>query len=450
MKLHTKVNLFSTLLTFIILVASFTGIYFLYEKLAYETEYAQLQDRADELLVAVSHLETTEGIETVFRAYIPSNGLLRVVNNNNNSLITMQATSTVEKIPVILNSPDGYTISHWQGIPVIAMQIPIIWPNNEVAAAQLVQPLPDVANNMELLRWILIVITLMAFIPIYFSSSVLAKLILTPIQRLTSTMQKNISNGSYEQIDIKKQSKDEIAQMTDTYNALMVHLENNYAKQQQFVGNASHELKTPLTVIESYAKLLERRGFENVQVAQEAVHAITKETATMKALIEQMLQLSKANEKLKMDWAEVNILHLLTHIATQMKQAYGTTIIILGNGATIISDEEKLKQLLFIFLDNARKYSDDDICVHVTTTTTVQISIQDKGIGIPKDDLPHLFDRFYRVGEDRNRKTGGTGLGLAIAKQLTESLSAHIDIESAEGVGTTILLTLPKEGGVHD
>ena len=226
----------------------------------------------------------------------------------------------------------------------------------------------------------------------------------------------------------------------------MQQLENNYTKQQQFVGNASHELKTPLTVIESYAKLLERRGFSNEALNKEALEAIIKETSNMKQMMEQMLELAKVNEQPKMEWATIPIKPLLEEIAQRMKQAYGTHLNITGDNLSIVSDEAKLKQLLFIFLDNARKYSEQPIDVEIVNGAVVQIRITDYGIGIPQEDLPHLFDRFYRVDKARNRQTGGTGLGLPIAKQLAQLLAIHIDMTSSVGVGTTVTLSFIERG----
>lgn len=446
MKLNTEVNILSTLLTLIILISSYTGIYFLFKNLAYNTEYAQLQNRADELVVASSDVDSTADIEPLFRAYIPPNGMLRVVNEQGETLLHTEATASPEKIAYKIKPDKDFTISMWNDTPVIAMKYPLIWPDHSVVTIELVQPLPDIAKNMELLKWILIIIALAAMIPIYLASVVLVRLIVRPIQQLTMTMQKNIETSSYEKITVQNSNRDEIAEMTQTYNKLMQQLENNYTKQQQFVGNASHELKTPLTVIESYAKLLERRGFSNESINKEAIEAILKETRNMKQMMEQMLELAKASEQPKMEWTTVAIKPLLEEIAQRMKQAYGTHVSITGDNLSILSDELKLKQLLFIFLDNAKKYSEQPIDVEIVNGDVVQIRITDYGVGIPKDDLPHLFDRFYRVDKARNRQTGGTGLGLSIAKQLAQLLAIKIDMTSSVGVGTTVTLSFTKRG----
>lgn len=443
MKLKTKMNLFFTFLTVVILVSSFTSIYFLFKKLTVDTEYARLQQNADELLVAVSHLESTADIDLIFRAYIPANGLVHVKDERGNTLIQIQAASNPEKMEINEEIHQPYTLTTWNDEPILLMEMPIIWPTHEVVTAQFAQPLSDIARNMELLKWVLVLITVVSIIPIYLASSVLARIIVKPIGKLTETMQKNIENASFEKIQVK--GKDEIASMGATYNELMNKIEETIEKQQQFIGNASHELKTPLTVIESYAKLLQRRGTENEKITKESINAIVNETANMKNLIEQMLQLAQTTENVKMNWQTVSLNKLLKSIQQQMRKVYNREVIIKGDEVTFITDEDKLKQLLFIFLDNARKYSDEAIEVRVTLKDNVRIDILDKGIGIPKEEIPYLFDRFYRVNKDRNRKTGGTGLGLSIAAQLAHLLKAEIKVTSTLGVGTTVTVIFPFE-----
>lgn len=446
MKLQFKINFLSTLLTLIIFICSFTGIYYFYQYLAYNTEFEQLQAQGDEMLVAISELEDTKNIEAVLRSYLPPNGLIHVVDESNKTLIRLQGTTHTNKIEYSLNDQERYTISSWDDMQVMALTYPIIWPTHEVVHVQFVQPLTELDDHLALLRWILILMTLLAIIPIYLASQAIVRITATPIEKLTNTMQRNTIEARYDKHEIDQKNKDEIALMTETYNSLMEKLEDSYTKQQQFVGNASHELKTPLTVIESYAKLLQRRGFENAHVNEEALTAITSQTTHMKSMMEQMLQLARANENIQMKWAPVAVMPVVEQIAKSIQQAYGREVRIHGDDAHLISDRDKLTQLLFILLDNARKYSDEPIEVTVTNGDFVTIAISDSGIGIPEKDVPHIFDRFYRVAKDRSRETGGTGLGLSIAKSFAAALRGEISVESTPGVGSTFTVTLPKEG----
>ena len=450
MKLQTKINLLSMFLTLFLFCLSFIGIYYLYKYLAYDTEYERLKGYGDEVLATISELDSTNNIDTLLRSHIPHNGMIHITDSNDHPFLRLQATSTAEKINYKINRKNRYTVSKWVEVPVMAIRYPMIWPYKQIVNVHFVQPLDEVSDNMKILKWILILITLLAIIPIYLASQLLVRIIAIPIQKLTGTMQRNISQSKYEKLETPANKKDEIAEMTYTYNSLMDKLEDSYVKQQQFVGNASHELKTPLTIIESYAKLLQRRGFENEEVNQEALEAITTQTAQMKAMMEQMLELAKASETLQMKWETISTKELLSDILTSYRQAYKRDINLHGEEFWLTTDVSKLKQILFILLDNARKYSESKIDIFIKNGENVTITVQDYGVGIAEADLPQLFDRFYRVDKDRNRQSGGTGLGLAIAKDLIELLHGTITVRSEVGIGTAFTVTLPKEETLYE
>ena len=448
MKLKTKINIVSIVLTMVILISSFTGIYFLYEHFAITTEAEQLQARAMELTTAISALDQTEGIDAVFRAYIPTDGAIIVRDANDKTLIRLQTTA--EQIELNTQHHELYTEKTINGIPYIALTTPLIWPDHQIVEAKFIQPLPTITENLNRLFIILLLMALLALIPIFLASQLLIRLIVKPVAKLTTTMEKNIQQSSFEQLPINKRSNDEIMNMTVTYNTLMAQLEELHDKQQQFIGNASHELKTPLTVIESYAKLLNRRGTDNKAVTEEALKAIINESANMKDLIEQMLALAKSTEATKINYQQIELSTFLQAIAMNVKTAYHRDIHVEAPNLQFVTDEFTLKQLLFIFIDNARKYSDDVVELQASVDEHLHIKIRDYGIGIPAEDLPHIFNRFYRVAKDRNRKTGGVGIGLSIANELAKKLQASIQVESEVGLGTTIHITLPLHGGINN
>ena len=429
MKLKTKIHLLTTILMLVILVSTNSGIYFLYEKLAYNTEYKQLQSRGDELSTALSQLEAQTTIKQVIRAYMPTNGAVYVYGSEDNVKMEIQASSQM---------PDT---------KYITFKIPAIWPDGSVVQIKFVQPIEEVERTLSLLKIILVLVTLLATIPIIFASLALSRLILQPLERLSTTMKKSADTGKYEKIELTDKGKDELTEISRTFNSMMEKLEQHYQKQQQFVSNASHELKTPITVIESYAKLLLRRGFKNEAIAKESLQAIANESTRMHEMVLQLLELAKNKEQLDIQWRQIKLGPLLDNTMTQMRQAFHRSFIVNDTiPSHVYSDEKMLKQLLFILLDNARKYSEGDIRIHAYENQQhVFITIQDFGEGIPKEHIPHLFERFYRVGEDRNRKTGGTGLGLAIAKELANQLFITITVKSTVGEGSSFTLCIPKE-----
>ena len=291
--------------------------------------------------------------------------------------------------------------------------------------------LVDVHHNLNTLRLVLIGVTLLAMLPVVFSSIGLSRIVISPIEKLIATMSRSRTAGTYEKIQLSASGKDEMTQMALTFNEMMDRLEQNYKQQEQFVSNASHELKTPLTVIESYARLLTRHGFDNRDVAEESVGAILGESMRMKSMIEQLLQIAKNDEQAALQFEEVNLCEQIEKTVKPMRQAYTRQIEFdWQTDAIVVTDSERFRQLLYIFLDNARKYSEGLIKITVDEEeSSYSVAITDYGNGIPEEAIPHIFNRFYRVEEDRNRKTGGTGLGLAIAKQLADGLGAELKME---------------------
>lgn len=430
MKLKTKIHLLTTLLMLVILVATNSGIYFLYEKFAYNTEYSQLHTRANDLSSTLSQLNTQTNLQQVLRAYMPAGGAIYVYDGEN----------LKTKVQATLDMPDVTSITY---------TMPTIWMDGTIVDITLQQSMEEVESTLDLLKAILIVVSIIATIPIFLASLALGRLILLPLERLNATMRKSASTGKYEKMDIPAKGGDELAKINRTFNMMMEKLEQHYQKQQEFVSNASHELKTPITVIESYARLLLRRGFDNREVAQESLQAIANESSRMHEMVLQLLALAKNNEHMDIHIEQLELAPFLNKVAAQMQQAYHRNFIVDAEEAPqfIDSDEKILKQLLFILLDNARKYSEDDVHISTAETTThVRMTIQDFGVGIPAEHVSHLFERFYRVTEDRNRKTGGSGLGLAIAHELAGQLGITIDVESTVGEGSSFTLCIPKEG----
>ena len=447
MKLKTKIHLFSTLLMLVILTLTNTGIYFVCGKLAFDTEYNQLKTQSQDLIASLSKMNGQTNPATVLHAYSPPKGAVRILDPTGKVKVESPSEERIESYSAEIKPGERYSIGEFDNTPILTMREPVIWTDGKVVELQMIQLLSDVKHNLSLLKLILFGVTLIAMIPITISSVALGRIVIHPIDNLIKTMSQSRKMGSYEKIEVPAEGKDEMAQMGHVFNNMMGQLESNFKKQKQFVSNASHELKTPLTVIESYARLLSRRGFGDLSVAEEAVGAILGESIRMKDMIEQMLHLAKNQEQIVFDFEETDINSLVKKTLKPMRHAYARDFILEGNGSAVaVMDAEKLRQLLFILLDNARKYSEREIKTTISESETdISIAVADYGNGIPEEALPQIFDRFYRVHEDRNRKTGGAGLGLAIAKELADGLGAELKIESRVGMGTTFRIIIPKK-----
>lgn len=450
MKLRTKIHLYSTLLMLLILSITNVGIYLIYSQNTYETELQQLTTESESLIHALSQMTESTNPATILRAYSPGNGGVRIVNTSGEIEVSVNTTNRVNEVKVESIIKEKHEVNTINGSKMLTISIPFIDSTGSISQLQVIQVLTDVERNLSELKLILVSITLVGAIPILISSMVLGRIVIQPIQHLIGAMKRIQNSGNYEQIKTTEHRKDELAQLEHTFNDTMTLLERNYKKQEQFVSDASHELKTPLTVIESYASLVNRRGISDPKIIHEATEAILQESVRMRDMIEQMLQLARYDEEMGFNREATDLITVIDQTLRSMKQAYHRefNLIVDSTFETHIynTDEKKLKQLLFIFLDNARKYSEDEIDITIAETPNlIKIAIKDRGIGIPGDSIPKVFDRFYRVDEARNRKTGGTGLGLSLAKAIAEGLGIKLDINSVVHVGTTITLELPKK-----
>ncbi len=242
----------------------------------------------------------------------------------------------------------------------------------------------------------------------------------------------------------------ELIDLANAINSMLNRIDEAYRSQVRFVSDASHELRTPISVIQGYVNLLDRWGKNDETTLQEAIDAIKSEAESMKELIEQLLFLARGdNETLHLDLEVFDCSDMIEEIfrEAQMIDSLHTFRIISNTESFVNADRPLLKQALRILIDNSIKYTQEhgEILVSVNDQDgMIRISIQDNGIGIDPQNLPHIFDRFYRSDESRARKTGGSGLGLAIMKWIIDRHGGSIEVISRKDIGTRTTILLPK------
>lgn len=447
MKLRNKINLYTAVLFSILLLVMNLSIYILFSNLILQSEMKTVKEETEKIAEVFNQLTNMAEERDFLRAYVPIDGMIRIVNPD---LHSISVTSQTEK--ELSKKKDRYFSGEVSERMIINNRtyafasMPIILPGGGVANLQITKSIETAIGNLKILRIVLITVTLLALIPVFISSRVLSNLLIKPVTSMIKTMIEIKQSGQFKRLSLDKKSKDELHEMGETFNHMIDLLETNFEKQKQFVSNASHELKTPLTVIESYASLLKRRGLQEPELFAESIEAIHSEAIRMRELTEQLLLLAKHNEQWNLHISKVNLNEFFKQTLHAFQSAYNRKIIYnteIQGSFEVKTDEQKLKQLMYIFLDNARKYSDKAITVLTEIRDNqVIIQISDQGIGIHKDELPKVFDRFYRVDKARNRKSGGSGLGLSLAKELAEVLGIKVDLDSKEGIGTTVTLYL--------
>ncbi|HYE68011.1 MAG TPA: ATP-binding protein [Anaerovoracaceae bacterium] len=223
--------------------------------------------------------------------------------------------------------------------------------------------------------------------------------------------------------------------------------------QMDFVANVSHELKTPLTTIKSYTETLLTGQVDDKETTNQFLNIIDIEADRMNRLVKDLLQLSRLDYKQeKWNKKESNLISLLKSVVTKVeltaknKNQHLNYIFDDGQKIMAVIDKDGIEQVLLNVLSNAIKYTQDGGRIDIDALQAgknAQLIITDNGMGIPENELSRVFERFFRVDRARSRAMGGTGLGLAISKQIIEEHNGSIEIESKEGKGTKVIITLP-------
>ncbi|SDJ24764.1 sensor histidine kinase [Salimicrobium halophilum] len=445
MRLTTKIHLFTTVLFTVLLIVFSLAIYFSFSRLTYNSQLEEARNDLERTAREVDSVQNQAEAESLFRAYVPVNGMLRVVLPDNRVEVSV-ASGEVDYLReenAEFSRESASEVIDIDGEPHAKASIPIIWTGGEVVVLERYERLSSVAENLSTLAVVLVIVSVSALIPLYFSAKWIGRVIVRPITSLIQTMRRIRHSGRFELIETKGKSKDELQEMAETFNSMMERLKDNYEKQEQFVANASHELKTPLTVIDSYAGLLKRRGLEGEELFRESVDAIHEEAGRMYELTQQLLLLARHEDQLKVDFESVELNELLKKSAGVFEKGYNRRIDFHPADEKIIleTDEQKVKQIVFILLDNARKYSEDAIEVKVHRSgDRALIEVTDYGIGMTQEQIARVFDRFYQADEAR---TDGFGLGMSLAKELARVLEGTMEIDSVKGNGTTVRLSLP-------
>ncbi|OAZ42001.1 sensor histidine kinase [Paenibacillus polymyxa] len=449
MKLQNKIHTYTSLLFGILLVAINFSVYFLFSQLSIDSRKNQVEAAAENMIHGIQRAPVSIAAEDLLRAYVPLDGMLRLMRPEGDFLapITSSSEQSLSLMKGVFNETRQVRIITHESNRYILVSVPMIWSNGEVVNLQVTESLQPTMQTLQVLKIVLIAVTGIALIPVVISGRLLGRLITHPITSMISTMKEIQRSGKFKRLPLNSSSRDELVEMGETFNDMIELLERNFVRQEQFVSNASHELKTPLTIIESYASLLKRRGLQNPNIFAESVEAIYSEAIRMKDMAEQLLLLARNEEQWNVVLEPVRLTKVGTELKATFENAFARQIQLdVQTDCTAFTDENKLKQLLFIFLDNARKYSDEPIHLMidiVSGTAQPCIRITDQGIGIPEEKLSKVFDRFYRVDEARSREEGGAGLGLSLATGIAQAIQAQIGLESIEGSGTTATIILP-------
>lgn len=395
------------------------------------------------------------GIDSRSRNYYILDGdtgtVLPGSGSNNDSLATTQNILTA------IGGQAGYSSNHSASYMDVALPIDgnsgdyiVYIKDNKSTVTKLSSVLFGIIGRALLIGLIITVLL----------SLLLAKAMVTPIQSLTRAAER-VAAGDFSQKP-NSDAHDEIGVLTRTFNSMALQLEKTLddlkkseAMRREFVANVSHELRTPITSIRSYAETLQDSHGLPKKTEQEFIGVIVKESDRMTKIVQDLLMLSRFDagsiefkfERFSFERSIHDVYNAM--LLEAQKHNHRFSIEFKTPVPDIIGDEARIEQVLINMVSNAIKYTRDGGSIAMTAgrkDDIVWVSVRDNGIGIPKEDVDKVFDRFYRVDKARSRESGGTGLGLSIAKEIVNRHKGAIVLTSRQGKGTVITMSLPVEG----
>lgn len=342
---------------------------------------------------------------------------------------------------LFLDAPEKYWVVYYASSVVLGGEV--------IGAVVFSTSIQDVQDSVAMIgqqTTTVLVGTLFVLIVVIF---LVARFITQPIVTLTQVI-RHMARGNFSQrVAISGQS--ELAQLGEAFNAMSERLEHTDRLRSEFVSNASHELKTPLSTIKILTETVLYQGEGNWEMAHEFLSDINKEIDRLNAIITDLLRLVKIDQlEDSLDKREMSLDALVEETALRLKpiaESKGLSLLVQPQPVTLLGDYSKLGQAVYNLLDNAIKYTvEGEVGVSCGVGDGMGVvKVWDTGPGIPEKDLDHIFERFYRVDKARARETGGTGLGLSIVERIAMLHGGNIAVESKEGKGTTFIMRLPIE-----
>lgn len=374
-----------------------------------------------------------QGTNAIFQITAPGQGVV----NRSPSAPTLPASPT----------PAGRVGFSGQGATRLAyITVPVQDQLGETRLLTVAVPWAPFANSVDALRTVLEVVGGVAIVVGAAGGVAISHSALRPVEDITRAVRRIGPDDLGVRLPVNGPA-DELYRLRTTFNDLLARIDEANRRQVAFIADASHELRSPVAVIEGYAGLLLRWGKDEPKVLLESLEAIARESHWLARLVGDLITVTRLDAHPEHPSEAVDLIGVVEETVNDARAVAPTLKIDYESAGTPIvsGDRGRLRQLLFILLDNAIRYTPEGGCVTVkvyTEANTSCVSVQDTGVGIAPKDLPHVFDRFYRADKARER-SGGVGLGLAIARGIVRSYGGMVDMESTLGVGTSVQVRLP-------
>ncbi|WP_212983689.1 HAMP domain-containing sensor histidine kinase [Paenibacillus cineris] len=417
------------------------------ERDALHVMMSQVQGYLQEQQATKESLESPEA-SSFIRNILGKNQMIRLIDDKGANLLLVTNHFNPKWITPLPSTTSSLQDA-WHGEDHILIYRTPFAIKNESGTVEMATNLETFDHFNATLLWVMVIGGFLAVCISAASGWAIAKQFLRPVKALAVTIQNVKQNGLQERVG-NIGNGDELSQLASLFNELMDQLEVSFRQQKQFVDDASHELRTPITILEGHLNMLNRWGKKDPAILEESLNASLQEVRRLKGLVQGLLALSRSDSAALTDHIErIRIEPFMAQTIQRMEDLYPEFAFRMkaeGTGKMLRINPLHLEQMLLIVIENAVKYSAEHKEIDIRCyeeNKRVCISIQDYGIGIPTAEIQHVFDRFYRVDRARSREIGGTGLGLAIAKNLISHYQGEIVMTSVEDEGTRVTLSFP-------
>lgn len=294
----------------------------------------------------------------------------------------------------------------------------------------------------------LVILFLLSLIILIFFTEI----VYIPLRKITEATEQYASGNMHYEFTVE--SEDEMGYLAATLSYMASEIARSEDDQKKFVANVSHDFRSPLTSIRGYLEAM-LDGTIPPEMHEKYLTIVLNETERLTKLTNSLLTLNNLNTKgMMLNKTDFDINTTIRNVAasfegTCRQKMIAIELVLTGDEMYVEADMDKIQQVLYNLLDNAIKFSHHNSVIKIETTekhNKIFVSVKDSGIGIPKDDLKLIWDRFYKSDLSRGKDKKGTGLGLSITKEIIRSHGEHINVISTEGVGTEFIFSLPKSG----
>ena len=463
--LRAKFSLSYILIMACVLVLMNTYPLLVSQDLVFRSKQTSLQNSVSVMVYSLSGLDhlTEENVSEAM-AVVEETGLSRILVTDSAGKILYDTRETNDalgeysfytEIVQALMGNDIFSISYRDGAFRSRAAWPVLYRNQIIGAVYAYEYDTEQAALLEGLQDNLLRLSAGIAVAVLCLSGLLSRALTGKIDQLLTAIRK-VREGAYSH-RAEVRGHDEIAQLAEEFNSLTDRLQTTESARRRFVSDASHELKTPLAAIRLLTDSILQTENIDRETAREFVTDIGQEAERLSRITEDLLRLTRLDSGVLEPPTVVDVLPVLEQVMRMMSlvaQEKGTELTYRSEGTcTVLATQDEIHQIIYNLTDNAVKYSPPGSTVQVTLLHVgdqVVLTVEDNGAGIPEEDLPRIFERFYRVDKARSRAAGGTGLGLAIVSDTVKKRGGTVDAANRPGGGAVFTVRWPwREGGAQ-